>query len=151
MEIKSVKNEVKNEYPKLEKPKKKNLHKNISKISLTSIGITLLTKKTALASIDLAGDVKAVDNTSVPVQLAGDVVSEPVPVYLQICEKVFPILLIISILSFIITGLNILLTKFKSKKSNNPIKIKKWIKVLFILSILLILLCILFKIFYHCC
>ena len=150
MEIKSVKNEVKNEYPKLEKTEKKNLHKNLSKIGLTSIGITLLTKKTAFCvPVELAGDVRVADSASVPVQLAGDVASEPV--YLQICEKVFPILLIISILSFIITGLSILLIKFKSKKSNNPIKIKKWIKILFIISILLIILCLILKIFYHCC
>ena len=50
---------------------------------------------------------------------------------------------IISILIFIIIGLSILITKIKSKKQNETKEIKKWVKVIFIISIILFIISIL--------
>lgn len=53
----------------------------------------------------------------------------------------------ISIITFIITGLKILTTKIKSKKQNETKKVKIWIKIIFIMSIISILIIFFMKLY----
>lgn len=140
MEIKNVVNEVKNEYPKMNQVSKKHLINNIPskwlKVGLSSLGIAIVIKNNVLAAID--------PSSIIDVPLAG-VDEYRIPVPIQICNVACPIVQIISAVAFIITGLNILITKIKSKKQPEPKKVKKWIKVIFIISIILFILSILTK------
>jgi len=129
MEIKNVVNNVENEYPKMEQISKKHLSNNIPskwlKIGLSSLGIAMITKNNVLA----------VSPDIIDMPLAG-VAEYRIPVPIQICNVACPIVQIASAVVFIITGLSILITKIKSKKQNEPKKIKKWVKVSFIISII---------------
>lgn len=139
MEIKNVVNNVENEYPKMDQISKKDLSNNVPKkwlkIGLSSLGIALLTNNKAFAlsnsnltSLDVAGGapVDIITITSLPV---------------RICN----IFQMVSAVVFIITGVSMLLTKIKSKKQYEPKKAKKWIKILFIISIITFILSILTK------
>ena len=131
MEIRNVVNEVKNEYPKLEKLSKKRLSNSLPnkwlKIGLSSLGIAIIFKNNVFAldinTIDIAGGFPA-----------------PIPAPIRICNVACPIVQIVSAVLFIVTGLSILLTKIKAKKQDEPKKVKKWIKVLFIISIIVFIL-----------
>lgn len=136
MEIRSIVNEVKNEYPKLEQVSKKHLSNSIPnkwiKAGLSSLGIAIIMKNHVFAVspmdfVDIAG---------------GFPVSIPTPIRI-ICDVACPIVQIVSVAVFIITGLSIFITKTKSKKQTEPIKVKKWVKVIFIISIILFVLSIL--------
>lgn len=131
MEIRNVVNEVKNEYPKMEQVSKKHLSNSIPrkwlKVGLSSLGIAMITKNNVLA-VSISPDI-------IDMPLAG-VAEYRIPVPIQICNVACPIVQIASAVVFIITGLSILITKIKSKKQNEPKKIKKWVKVLFIISII---------------
>lgn len=139
MEIKNVVNNVENEYPKMDQISKKDLSNNVPKkwlkIGLSSLGIALLTNNKAFAlshsnlkSLDVAGGapVDIITITSLPV---------------RICN----IFQMVSAVVFIITGVSMLLTKIKAKKQSEPKKAKKWIKILFIISIITFILSILTK------
>ena len=134
MEIRSIVNEVKNEYPKLEQVSKKHLSNSIlnkwKKIGLSSLGVAMIMKKHVFAldmnTIDIAG--------AAPVTI-------PAPI--RILNVACPIVQIVSATVFIITGLSIFITKTKSKRQPEPIKVKKWVKVIFIISIILFILSIL--------
>ena len=139
MEIKNVVNNVENEYPKMDQISKKDLSNNVPKkwlkIGLSSLGIALLTNNKVFAlshsnltSLDVAGGapVDIITITSLPV---------------RICN----IFQMVSAVVFIITGVSMLLTKIKSKKQYEPKKAKKWIKILFIISIITFILSILTK------
>lgn len=130
MKIKNVVNNVENEYPKMDQISKKDLSNNVPKkwlkIGLSSLGIALLTNNKAFAlsnsnltSLDVAGGAPAdiITITSLPV---------------RICN----IFQMVSAVVFIITGVSMLLTKIKAKK---------WIKILFIISIITFILSILTK------
>ena len=136
MEIRNVVNEVKKEYPKMEHLSKNRLIHSIPnkwlKAGLTSIGISILMKNNVFAAsvlnnefayngIDIYGGMGVVEN---PVQPGNIILS---------------IIQIILIIAFIITGLNILITKIKSKKQTEPKKVKKWVKIIFILSIVILI------------
>lgn len=143
MEIRNVVTEVKNEYPKMKGINKKHLANNIpttwQKVGLSSFVIAMLMKNRAFASS--ASDAT---NTLASVDSAGavTVVSTPIIIcYYYVC----PILQVISSILFIVTGLSILITKIKAKKKNEPKKVKKWLIVLFIISIILFILSILAK------
>ncbi len=141
MEIKSVKNEVKNEYPKIEQVSKKHLKSKIPnkwlKVGMSSLVIAMITQNKALATSNADINFNSMD-------IAGGVpVAIPMPI--EICIKVCPIVEIISIVMFIITGLNILITKIKSKKQNENKKVKKWVKVIFVISIIVFILSIITK------
>lgn len=136
MEIRNIVNEVKNEYPKMEQVSKKHLSNNIpnkwKKIGLSSLGIALIMKNnvfafssSAINTIDIAG---------------GAPVTIPAPI--RIFNVACPIVQIVSVAVFIITGLSIFITKTKSKTQPEPIKVKKWVKVIFIISIILFILSI---------
>lgn len=139
MKIKNVVNNVENEYPKMDQISKKDLSNNVPKkwlkIGLSSLGIALLTNNKVFAlsnsnltSLDVAGGapVDIITITSLPV---------------RICN----IFQMVSAVVFIITGVSMLLTKIKSKKQSEPKKAKKWIKILFIISIITFVLSILTK------
>ena len=139
MEIRNVVNKIENEYPKMEQISKKNLSNSIPskwlKIGLSSLGIAILTNNKAFAvsnfnltTIDIAGGAPAPITTPLPV---------------QICIVACPMVQIVSAVMFIITGLSILLTKIKAKKQGEPKKVKKWIKILFIISIIVFIISIL--------
>ena len=136
MEIRNVVNEVKNEYPKLEKLSKKRLSNSLPnkwlKIGLSSLGIAIIFKNNVFAldinTIDIAGGFPA-----------------PIPAPIRICDVACPIVQIVSAVLFIVTGLSILLTKIKAKKQDEPKKVKKWIKVLFIISIIVFIISVLAK------
>lgn len=141
MEIRNVVNKIENEYPKMEQISKKNLSNSIPskwlKIGLSSLGIAILTNNKAFAvynfnltTIDIAGGAPAPITTPLPV---------------QICNVACPMVQIVSAVIFIITGLSILLTKIKAKKQDEPKKVKKWIKVLFIISIIVFIISVLAK------
>lgn len=136
MEIRNVVNEVKNEYPKLEQLSKKHLSNSIPnkwlKIGLSSLGIAMIMRNNVFAA------------SRVEMPIAGDMpayIAPPLPV--QICNVACPIVQIASAVVFIITGLSILLTKIKAKKQDEPKKVKKWIKILFIISIIVFIISIL--------
>ena len=134
MEIRNVVNEVKNEYPKLEKLSKKRLSNSLPnkwlKIGLSSLGIAIIFKNNVFAldinTIDIAGEFPA-----------------PIPAPIRICNVTCPIVQIVSVVIFIVTGLSILLTKIKAKKQSEPKKVKKWIKILFIISIIVFIISVL--------
>ena len=139
MEIKNIVNNVENAYPKMEQISKKHLSNNIPskwlKIGLSSLEIALLTNNKTFAvsnlnftTIDIAGGAPAPITTPLPV---------------EICNIACPTVQIVSAVVFIITGLSILLTKIKAKKQSEPKKVKKWIKILFIISIVVFILSIL--------
>lgn len=141
MEIKNVVNNIENEYPKMEQISKKHLSNSIPskwlKIGLSSLGISIFTNNKTFAvsnfnltTIDIAG--------GAPVPIA-----TPLPV--EICNIACPIIQIISAVIFIVTGLSIILTKIKSKKQSELRKVKKWVKILFIISIIVFILSILTK------
>lgn len=134
MEIRNVVNEVKNEYPKMDQVSKKHLVNSIPskwlKLGLSSLGIAMVMKNKVFAvSLDIAGGFPA-----------------PVPVApIQVCDIDCPIVQIVSMVVFIMTGLSILINKIKSKKQPEPKKVKKWVKILFIISIIVFILSILTK------
>lgn len=135
MEIRKVVNEVKNEYPKMDQVSKKHLVNSIPskwlKLGLSSLGIAMVMKNKVFAlSIDVAGAFPA---------------PAPVPVPIQVCDIACPIVQIVSMVVFIMTGLSILINKIKSKKQPEPKKVKKWVKILFIISIIVFILSILTK------
>lgn len=143
MEIRNVINEVKNDYPKIGQISKKHLSNSIPKkwlnVGLSSFGIAMIMKNQvfALSSTD-----------TITTDIAGGF-PLPIPTPIKICTVACPIVQIVSAMLFIITGLSILVTKIKAKKQNEPKKIKNWIKVLFIISIIVFILSFLAKFFIH--
>lgn len=139
MEIRNVVNEVKNEYPKMEQVSKKHLSNSIPrkwlKVGLSSLGIAMIMKNNVFALSPM--DISTID-------IAGGFPA-PIPAPIRICNAACPIVQIVSAVIFIITGLSILLTKIKAKKQPEPKKVKKWVKSLFIISIILFILSILTK------
>lgn len=134
MEIRNIVNKVKNEYPKMEQISKKHLSNSIPrkwlKVGLSSLGISMIFKNNVFAvspmDIDIAGGFPA-----------------PIPAPIRICNVACPLVQIVSAVLFIVTGLSILITRIKAKKQDEPKKVKKWIKVLFIISIVVFILSIL--------
>ncbi len=142
MEIRNIVDEVKNDYPKMEQINEKHLSNSIPnkwlKIGLSSLGIAMITKNNALATT-ISPDI-------IDMPLAGDMpayIATPLPV--QIFNVACPIVQIASAIVFIITGLSILITKIKTKKQNEPKKVKRWVNILFIISIIVFILSILTK------
>ena len=143
MEIRNVVNEVKNEYPKMEQVSKKHLSNSIPKkwlkVGLSSLGIAMIFKNNVFAlspvyinTLDIAGGLTAP-------------VPAPIPAPIRICNVACPIVQVVSAIIFIVTGLSIIITKIKAKKQAEPKKIKKWLKILFIISIIAFILSILTK------
>ncbi len=138
MEIKNVENELRNRYPKMNQVSKKHLLNSIPrkwlKVGLSSLGLALIFKNNVFAispmDIDIAGDISA------PIYI-------PVPI--RICNVACPIVQIVSAVLFIVTGLSILITRIKAKKQDEPKKVKKWIKVLFIISLIVFIISVLTK------
>lgn len=142
MEIRNIVDEVKNDYPKMEQINKKHLSNSIPnkwlKIGLSSLGIAMITKNNALATT-ISPDI-------IDMPLAGDMpayIATPLPV--QIFNVACPIVQIASAIVFIITGLSILITKIKTKKQNEHKIVKRWVNILFIISIIVFILSILTK------
>ena len=142
MEIRSIVNEVKNEYPKLEQVSKKHLSNSIPnkwvKVGLSSLGIAMIMKNYVFAFTG---------NNTIDMLDIGGGATVTIPAPIRICDVVCPIVQIVSVAVFIITGLSILIIKIKSKKQNETKKVKKWIKVIFIISIILFILSILARFF----
>lgn len=143
MEIRNVVNEVKNEYPKMDEVSKKYLANSVPskwlKVGLSSLVIAMVMKNKAFAVSPKA----ATPNANM-IDIAGGLPA-PVPVPIQICNIACPIVQIVSAVVFFITGLSILITKIKSKKKSEPKKVKKWVKIVFIISIIVFILSILIK------
>ena len=143
MEIRNVVNEVKNEYPKMNQITKKHLKDTIPnkwlKVGLSSLVIAMLMKNDVLAT---ANSVNPSNFTAI--EIAG---GAPVPLETPLYIYIHQISLIASIVVFIITGLTILITKIKAKKQNQNRKVKKWIMVIFIISIIVFILNFLVYIF----
>ena len=136
MEIKNVENELRNRYPKMNQVSKKHLLNSIPrkwlKVGLSSLGLALIFKNNVFAispmDIDIAGGIPA-----------------PIPAPIRICNVACPIVQIVSAVLFIVTGLSILITRIKAKKQDEPKKVKKWIKVLFIISLIVFIISVLTK------
>ena len=130
MEIRNVVNEVKNDYPKMEQVSKKKLTKSVPnkwmKMGISSFVMSILmkSKSFALSPSDIP--------TANPAVSGGEVT----PVHVRICEIACPAVQISSIIMFIITGLIILLTKIKTKNEFKFKDVKKWIRIVFIASII---------------
>ena len=137
MEIRNVTETPKKEYPKMNQITEKKLRDTIPnkwlKVGLSSLMIAMLMKNNVLATNDpmmyIAGGMT--------------VIVEP-PLYVQIC----PAVQVVSIIVFIISSIAILKTKSKAKKQNETKKVKKWIKAIFIISILLFILSTSIRILY---
>ncbi len=131
MEIRNVVNEVQNDYPKMEQVSKKKLTKSVPnkwvKIGISSFVMSILMKSKSFAL--LASDILPPAN---PATSGGEVT----PVHVRICEVVCPAVQITSIVMFIITGLIIFLTKIKTKNEFKFKNVKKWIRIVFIASII---------------
>ncbi len=154
MEIRSVENEVKNEYPKLKQVSKKHLLNSIPnkwmKVGLSSLGITMIMKSYAFATMSIRS-ISDFDFDDV-MDVSGGFptpISISIRIFFDACRGVQ----IISALVLIITGLSIFITKIKSRKQSEPIKVKKWVKVIFIISIItsiiMFILCTLPDIIYY--
>ena len=139
MEIRNVVNEVKNEYPKMDQVSKKHLVNSIPskwlKFGLSSLGIIIVMKNKVFA-------LSPMDINTIDIDIAGGL-SAPVPAPIQVFDIACPIVQIVSMVVFIMTGLSILINKIKSKKQPEPKKVKKWVKILFIISIIVFVLSIL--------
>lgn len=140
MEIRNVTETPKKEYPKMNQITEKKLRDTIPnkwlKVGLSSLMIAILMKNNAFATsslpdytMELAGETQLIVDT---------------PLYVQIC----PAVQVVSIIVFIISGIAILKTKSKAKKQNETKKVKKWIKAIFIISILLFILSTSIRILY---
>lgn len=137
MEIRNVTETPKKEYPKMNQITEKKLRDTIPnkwlKVGLSSLMIAILMKNNVLATsdpmMDIAGGMTVIVDT---------------PLYVQIC----PAVQVLSIIVFIISGIAILKTKSKAKKQNETKKVKKWIKAIFIISILLFILSTSIRILY---
>ena len=136
VKIKNVENELRNRYPKMNQVSKKHLLNSIPrkwlKVGLSSLGLALIFKNNVFAispmDIDIAGGIPA-----------------PIPAPIRICNVACPIVQIVSAVLFIVTGLSILITRIKAKKQDEPKKVKKWIKVLFIISLIVFIISVLTK------
>lgn len=137
MEIRNVTETPKKEYPKMNQITGKKLRDTIPnkwlKVGLSSLMIAMLMKNNVLATsdpmMDIAGGMTVIVDT---------------PLYVQIC----PAVQVVSIIVFIISSIAILKTKSKAKKQNETKKVKKWIKAIFIISILLFILSTSIRILY---
>lgn len=136
VEIKNVENELRTRYPKMNQVSKKHLLNSIPrkwlKVGLSSLGLALIFKNNVFAispmDIDIAGGIPA-----------------PIPAPIRICNVACPIVQIVSAVLFIVTGLSVLITRIKAKKQDEPKKVKKWIKVLFIISLIVFIISVLTK------
>lgn len=139
MEIKKVENELRNRYPKMNQVSKKHLLNSIPKkwlkVGLSSLGLALIFKNNVFAISPMNIDIAGVSSTTPHIP-------EP-PVPIRICNVACPILQIVSAVLFIVSGFSILVTKIKAKKQSKSKKVKKWMKVLFIISIVVFILSIL--------
>ena len=133
MEIRKVVNQVENEYPKMKQISKKCLKKNIPNKWL-KVGVLFLGILNAIKSKVLAVKVPSIEGE---IDLAGGAF---VPLPIIIYERFGGIIRAVSGLISIIIGLDILMTKMKYRKNDEKIKVKKWKKVLFIISIILFIL-----------
>lgn len=134
MEIRNVVNEVKNDYPKMDQVSKKHLVNSIPskwlKLGLSSLGLTIIMRNKVFAS-------SFMDTNTI--YIAGGCPA-PIPAPIQVCDIACPIVQIVSMVVFIMTGLSILINKIKSKKQTEPKKVKKWVKILFIISVIVFIL-----------
>ena len=158
MEIRNVVNDVKNDYPKMEQLSKEHLKSTIPnkwlKVGLSSFVITMMMKNKVLAS-SLSSGIDDVMNVAgfMPVSVAGDmpvevVGTQPQRTFLYVlCNDICSYIMIFSFVIFIVTGLNMLIRKFRAKKNNETKKTKKWIKVLFVISFILFIVSLLIGIF----
>ena len=158
MEIRNVVNDVQNDYPKMEHLSKEHLKSTIPnkwlKVGLSSFVITMMMKNKVLAS-SLSSGIDDVMNVAgfMPVSVAGDmpvevVGTQPQRTFLYVlCNDICSYIMIFSFVIFIVTGLNMLIRKFRAKKNNETKKTKKWIKVLFVISFILFIVSLLIGIF----
>ena len=144
MEIKKVVNEVKNEYPKINQVSKKHLKSSIPnkwlQIGISSLVIATIMQNNVYADY---GPPYYVSEKNVPPGLVDIGGAYPTNIFPMIGDFVIKI----SIITFIITGLKILTTKIKSKKQNETKKVKIWIKIIFIMSIISILIIFFMKLY----
>ena len=130
MEIKSVTSEIKNKYPKKNKVSKENIIDSIPskwlKLGGVSFVIAMMMKHDVFATADFVPtDLTISGNMQDLAHETFNTVFYPT---------------IISAVVFVITGLSIMITKIKSKKQSKPKKVKKWIKAIFIISMILFIL-----------
>ena len=150
MEIRSVKNEVRAEYPKINEISKKTLKKSIPtkwlKIGLTSWMLSVITRGQVFAISEQMINTEI--SGGVPVVTAGVIQT---PMYVKVINLAAPIIGGLSLITFLASLIIIIKTKRKMKKENKQEKIKKKYKVLLIISIILLLASIIAKILVGCC
>ena len=136
MEIRSIKEDVENNYPTMEEIDNNKIKKNIPN-KWKKIGVTaslVMINSNILSTLSMAYP----PGTS---GLAGDIVETPTQSYaINIPAIIQIIFALVPIIFFMISVCNILYTKLKNKKLKENKKVKKSIKILLIVSIILFLL-----------
>lgn len=152
MEIKNVENYEKNNYPKLNELNKSKIKKSIpnrwAKIGISSFVFSFIMKTFSFAEIN-PSDItsEGVSTTSGITESTEDIV----PSFLQ--DSLPLIIRILSIIIFIVTGINLLSYKIKAKKSQESVtesqatigQPKTVVQILFKISILAFVISILYS------
>lgn len=156
MELKSIENKVKNEYPKINQIGEQKLKSSIpskwKKIGLSSFVIGMIATNSAFASNRVSEIVTEIDGPNIDGGMT--TIVEPVEKLTIIGEKIANCLIPITITGIIICIINIIYTKIKFKKASNEnqengkFTIKKSIKIILLISIILLLIGIMLKILF---
>ena len=152
MEIKNVENYEKNNYPKLNELNKSKIKKSIpnrwAKIGISSFVFSFIMKTFSFADIDVTAGLTSENVvTSTSSGLAENIVTS----FLQ--DSLPLIIRILSIIIFVVTGVNLLSYKIKAKKSQESVtesqatigQPKTVVQILFKISILAFVISILYS------
>ena len=139
MEIKRIDNEVINEYPKMNEFNKKDLKRYVprkwTKLGVTTLIFSIIMKATKVKAI-------SVGNVTFPegIELGGVARRyNPVYLYLQTGSNIFKIT---SILLLAISAICSIVKKYKNKKGKNTKLTNKKMKILYIVTSISILICV---------
>ena len=156
MELKSVENKVKNEYPKINQIDEEKLKSSIlgkwQKFGLSSFVIGMLATKSAFASNRVSEIVTEIDGPDIVGGMTGP--GEKLNSIGSVIGKAGNCLIPIAIIGIIVCIINIIYTKIKFKNTDNEnqenkkIAIKGSIKIILLVSIILLLIGIMMKILF---
>lgn len=136
MEIRSIKNEKEVSYPKSNEISDKTLKRNIPKkwrrIGLTSLVLIFVMKSCTFAKNDSIVLTAGFAPSTTP---TAGVVQTKNPILLVASAGIG----IIAVITFLISLIAIIKTKIKAKKENEKVKVKIIYKIMFIISIILII------------
>lgn len=156
MELKSIENKVKNEYPKINQIDEEKLKSSIlrkwKKFGLSSFVIGMIATNSAFASNEVPELVAEIDGPDIVGGMTGP--DDNLIRIGSIVGKVGDCLILIAIIGIIACIISIISTKIKLKKTDNEnqenkkITIKNSIKIILLVSIILLLIGIMMKILF---